>query len=341
MKMGEEKDKMNKIKLLSLSAIVIIALCLSILPALASDSPDGMKNGKEGNTSIMRSAVQSEYPVLTTRVGEALTFTLSAADPDNDTMSYAASNLPAGATFNPLTGTFSWTPGYDQAGTYPDIHFEVSDGALTDSENITITVINLNRPPVLNGIGNKSVIEQKPLEFTVSAADSDNDTLIYSASNLPPGAIFNAQTRTFSWTPNSGQQGTYAGVHFAVSDGILADAEDITVTVTAGSSSNTTIGEAVFSVSALNINPLKVSTGKKVNISALATNSGTAAGTYEVTLKINGSVQSTKTVTIAAGASVTVSFTTQKNVAGVYMVDVNGLTGSFTVSADNSHGGRH
>jgi len=37
---------------------------------------------------------------------------------------------------------FSWTPGYMQDGVYPNVHFEVTDGVVTNSEDITITVCN-------------------------------------------------------------------------------------------------------------------------------------------------------------------------------------------------------
>ena len=72
--------------------------------------------------------------------GSLLEFTISAYDPDGDTLTYSASNLPSGASFDASSRTFSWTPTYDQAGTYTNVHFEVSDGHLTDSEDITITV---------------------------------------------------------------------------------------------------------------------------------------------------------------------------------------------------------
>jgi hypothetical protein len=88
--------------------------------------------------------------------GELLTFTISATDPDGDSLTYSASNLPSGATFNSSTRTFSWTP--DEAQTYPNIHFEVSDGELTDSENITITVNNIYQPDV-NSDGAVNVLD--------------------------------------------------------------------------------------------------------------------------------------------------------------------------------------
>jgi len=71
-----------------------------------------------------------------------LQFTITASDSDvpAQTLTYSVSNLPPGATFNPNTHVFTWTPTSGQAGVYYNIHFEVSDGYLKDSEDITITV---------------------------------------------------------------------------------------------------------------------------------------------------------------------------------------------------------
>jgi hypothetical protein len=86
-----------------------------------------------------------------------------------------------------------------------------------------------NRPPVLDSIGDKSVIEGQLLQVTISAIDPDGDTLTYSASNLPQGASFDSLTQTLSWTPD--KEGNYPDIHFEVSDGSLTDTEDITITV--------------------------------------------------------------------------------------------------------------
>lgn len=45
-----------------------------------------------------------------------LTFTVTASDPDGNTLTYTAGNLPSGAGFDPATRTFTWTPAYTQAG---------------------------------------------------------------------------------------------------------------------------------------------------------------------------------------------------------------------------------
>ncbi|MBP1708101.1 MAG: hypothetical protein H6Q39_1825, partial [Chloroflexi bacterium] len=165
--------------------------------------------------------------------GASLSFTISATDPDGDALTYSSASLPSGASFNSSTRTFSWKPGYSQAGTYSNIRFSVSDGKATDYENILITVSHINQAPVLAAIGDKAVSEGALLSFAITATDPDGDALTYSAVNLPSGASFNAATRTFSWRPRSSQAGLFAGVHFQVSDGRLTDQEDIAVTVKA------------------------------------------------------------------------------------------------------------
>jgi len=155
----------------------------------------------------------------------ALTFTISAADADSDTITYSAQNLPTGATFSGQT--FAWTPGYTQAGAH-NVTFVASDGTNQDSELVTITVSNVNRAPVLASIGSKSVNENALLTFTTSATDADGDTIIYSASDLPTGATFSGQT--FAWTPGYTQAGPYE-VTFTASDGTDTDSETITITV--------------------------------------------------------------------------------------------------------------
>ncbi len=119
------------------------------------------------------------------------------------------------------------------SGTCPLTLSGVVVGAI-DGQSVPVNVVNsqvtINRPPVLNPIGAKSVNEGEPLQFTISATDPDGDPLTYSASNLPQGASFDSGTQTFPWTPRYDQAGVYT-VHFEVTDGELTDTEDITITV--------------------------------------------------------------------------------------------------------------
>jgi hypothetical protein len=87
-----------------------------------------------------------------------------------------------------------------------------------------------NMPPVLNAIGNKIVFENQTLTFIISATDPENNTLTYSASGLPSGAIFTPATRTFTWKPSFAQSGNYT-VRFNVTDGTTIDFEIINIEV--------------------------------------------------------------------------------------------------------------
>jgi len=88
---------------------------------------------------------------------------------------------------------------------------------------------------------------------------------------------------------------------------------------------------AAFTPGSPSVSPTEVDIGEAVGISISVANTGGQAGSYTVTLKINDVVEETREVTVAAGASETVTFTTSGDEAGTYSVDVNGLTGSFTV----------
>ncbi len=160
--------------------------------------------------------------------GQTLTLTLSAIDPDGDSLTYSVSGLPSGATFSERT--FTWTPTESQVGSH-QVTFTVSDGQAQDSETITITVTSTttNAAPVLSAIGGKSTQENQRLAFSISATDTDGDSITYSASNLPSGASFSGQN--FAWTPGYDQAGNHQ-VTFVASDGRDQDSEAVTIVVT-------------------------------------------------------------------------------------------------------------
>ncbi len=198
-----------------------------------------LAGNRSNNQNIAVTLTTSQPPVLaaignkSVNEGSNLSFTISATDPDGGTLTYSATGLPTGAVFNVSTRVFSWTPTYVQAGSY-SVTFTVTDaGGLSDSETTVITANNVNRPPVLNTIGNKTITVGQSLTFSVSATDPDGDALTYSASGLPAGATFNASTRVFSWTPAAGQAGSY-NITFTVTDSRgLSNSETITIAVTA------------------------------------------------------------------------------------------------------------
>ena len=175
--------------------------------------------------------------------GDQLTFSVSASDPDpNDQLTFSAGGLPSGADFDPDTGQFNWLTTSGDQGNYT-VTFDVCDTCpdepLCDDEQVIISVGDVCRPPELDAIGDRNVIEGQALSFTVSASDPDaGNQLTFRAdlSNLPDeaDAAFDRDTGEFSWNTASGEAGDYL-VTFEVCDdcpdGPLCDDEQITITV--------------------------------------------------------------------------------------------------------------
>ncbi|MDO8647761.1 MAG: LamG-like jellyroll fold domain-containing protein [Candidatus Diapherotrites archaeon] len=119
----------------------------------------------------------------TVTAGQQLQFTVSATDPESNPLTYSASNLPSGATFNSSTRAFSWTPTTTQAGTYSNVNFSVSDGQASDSEAITITV-NSETPPT----GEQIFISQSGTGTGASCSSPRNAAWFNTAANWGTGA---------------------------------------------------------------------------------------------------------------------------------------------------------
>ena len=84
-------------------------------------------------------------------------------------------------------------------------------------------------------------------------------------------------------------------------------------------------------LSDLIISPAEVEIGDPVTVSVLVSNPGTIECAYQIQLMVSGSVLEADEVTLSGGESRTVTFTTSKNVAGVYSVTIGNLSGTFTV----------
>ena len=89
---------------------------------------------------------------------------------------------------------------------------------------------------------------------------------------------------------------------------------------------------ADMKVTNLVVNPSRIEPGEKVSIEVDILNEGSAEGSYEVVLKINGTKEATREVTLADGESITVTFDSSKLAEGSYLANVNGLTKEFVVA---------
>jgi uncharacterized protein (TIGR03437 family) len=162
----------------------------------------------------------NQAPVLTVpgaqtvQPGQTLNFTVSATDADTgQALTYAASNLPSGASFNTTTRQFSWTPAATQTGTY-NVTFTVTDNGtppLSNSKQVTITVQSTATTGTVTGIVRNAATGQPLAGAAISIANTALTATSaangsYTLNNVPIG------TRTLTASASG-----FAATQFAIS----------------------------------------------------------------------------------------------------------------------------
>jgi uncharacterized protein (TIGR03437 family) len=99
----------------------------------------------------------SSAPILTlpdrqfARFGSPLSFQVTGVDPLDSPVRLLAADLPAGATFDPLSARFDWTPGSSQAGKH-EVTFKAING-IGQSSTAQVLIDVDSGAPVLTGSG--------------------------------------------------------------------------------------------------------------------------------------------------------------------------------------------
>jgi Ca2+-binding RTX toxin-like protein len=186
--------------------------------------------------------------------GTAVT-TVAATDDVMDTVTYTLGGTDAAFfDLNASTGvlTFKNAPNFEVkadagANNVYDVVVTASDGIKTDTQELAITITNVNEAPVITSNGGGATVpvsmaENDTTVTAVTATDVDlGDTLAYAISGGADAALFdiNATTGVLSFQvgPNfeaptdAGTNNVY-DVEVEVSDGALTDTQTLAVTVT-------------------------------------------------------------------------------------------------------------
>ncbi len=129
--------------------------------------------------------------------GTVISMSASATDPNNDTLLYGATGLPAGISIDTETGLISGTISYLAS---PDSPYAVTVTVSDDNGNtenatqsFTWVVTNANQAPVFDfDIVDRADDQNDVISMQLSATDVDGETLTYGAFGLPPGLHVNS-----------------------------------------------------------------------------------------------------------------------------------------------------
>ena len=148
-----------------------------------------------------------------------------ATDPNDDVMTYAATDLPTGLSIDPGTGEITGTIAYTAAEGSPTKIYSVTVTVTDDSpeENETSVVFSwtinrVNMAPVLEDPGPQENHEGDVVDLQIVATDANEDPLIYAAIGLPPGLSIDTSTGLISETISGAIVSTYS-VSVTVTDG--------------------------------------------------------------------------------------------------------------------------
>ena len=179
--------------------------------SLGAIAPAGATLGTQKTATVTILDVPNTAPTATARSmvvleDSVLNLTLSGADQEGDTLTFAVVNSPSNGTLTGDSSHLSYRPHSNFNGS-DSFTFAANDGLLDSAPaTITITVNPVNDAPVLaNPIADQAGTYGSAFAFTIPAnAFTDIDagqTLSFSASGLPPGITLDFTSRTLSGKP--------------------------------------------------------------------------------------------------------------------------------------------
>lgn len=178
-----------------------------------SDSPDTehpTSGGQSGGNPVgdtNRAPRISGQPASNVSPSQTYTFQPSASDPDGDSLTFSAANLPQWLKLNPSSGRLSGTPTAADIGTYSDIVITVSDGeasaslpafsiTVTDAATGTATLSwspptqNEDGSPLTDLRGYEIRYGQDPSSLSTTISLSNPSLSIYVVENLSSGTWY-------------------------------------------------------------------------------------------------------------------------------------------------------
>lgn len=182
----------------------------------------------------------SSTPVTQISEGQAYTYWVEAVNFDtiygSDVLSFFLDVAPLGMAIEPVDdarAVIRWTPTYGQAGDHTVTVRVVESAELFNSQDFTITVKNVNRPPVITSVPETAASVGQLYSYDMEADDPDpGETPTYTLISGPLGMTMDKDTGLVSWTPTLMQVGNHdVSLRAEDPEGLTAN-QDFQITVT-------------------------------------------------------------------------------------------------------------
>ncbi len=185
-------------------------------------------------TSKINVANVNDKPVIQTASlnnatqGQLYAFQITALDIDGDKLTFELIKKPDWLNIDKDTGQMTGTPANSNVG-LNDLEVKVTDGALSDAKNYTLSVANVNDAPQITSAPITAVAEGGNYSYQVTAQDIDvSDVLSFflttntSQNAINAGLSINSTTGLISW--NNVPSGNY-NIELLVRDADGAEAK--------------------------------------------------------------------------------------------------------------------
>jgi hypothetical protein len=185
---------------------------------------DGSNEGSTTFTwSVTNQAVTVTSPgTQNSTGGDAVSLPISANDPAQLPLTYAAAGLPEGLSIDAGTGQISGTIDSSAGGAYTVTVMASDSQGNSGSVSFTWNVTYVNQTPTLDNPGDQLNQAGDVVSLPLSGYDVDGDTVTYSATGLPQGLSVDPATGIISGTLSAlAGSATPYSVTVTASDGTL------------------------------------------------------------------------------------------------------------------------
>ena len=198
-----------------------------------SDGTDSVAQNITVNVIDVDEAIPNQAPSISSSASfsaaenQTAVGSVTATDSDGDTLTYSISGSEINISSSGVL-TFASAPDYETKNSY-SATVTVSDGTLPTTQDITVSITNVNEAPVFSSSVTFSANENQTSIGSVSASDADGDSLTYSISGSEIN-ISSSGVLTFASAPDYETKNSYTAT-VTVSDGTNSATQGITVNI--------------------------------------------------------------------------------------------------------------